>query len=497
MNNILLISFYNQKSLGLRYLENALTAHGYNVKTVFFKKFNSVSPQEAADEEIEILKKLITEFKPILVGLSAMVSLYMETVERVNGCIKAAFGMPVVWGGVYATMFPELCMKKADFVIRGEGEEAIVELAGMIKSGKGDYSSVKNLAYHQEGRVMINELREFIVELDKYGVPAIGGNKCLIENKMVIEGDPQIRALSYELTASRGCPFACSYCCAINLRRIGAKKGRYVRFRDVDSVLEELRNAKAQMNNLKVIHFWDEIFCDDVEWIDQFVARYKKEINLPFEIWGHPLKCGDELVRKLRGAGLYKVVMGIQSGSPYIRKNIFNRPESQKDILDSSKVLSRNKVPQVIYDFMLRHPFETHDTIRETYELAARLEPPFQLQLHGLNFLPGTDIVQTALNEGVVSPEEMEQHMNASIQDQYKTYWQLETADEAIHFWYSLTYLTQFPLLRAKAQKLAKGEITSGSMKEAETLCKLGAKLEKLRYLYNKGMIVMKGTLGI
>ena len=494
MDNILLISFYNQKSLGLRYLENALIVHGYNVKTVFFKKFNSVNPQEADYRELELLKEIISELKPILIGLSAMVSLYMETVKKVNGFIKANFDIPVVWGGVYATMFPKECMVTADFVIRGEGEEAIVELAGIVKHGAGDYSAINNLVYHQDGHVVINELRELITELDKYGVPNIGGNKCLIEDKRVVEGDPQIKALSYELSASRGCPFACSYCCAINLRRLNAKKGKYVRFRDVDSVIMELVNAKAQIKNLKVIHFWDEIFCDDEEWIGQFVDSYKKEINLPFEIWGHPLKCGNDLIRKLRSAGLYKVVMGIQSGSPYIRKKIFNRPEPQKDILNSSKVLSRNKVPQVIYDFMLRHPFETHETIRETYELAAKLEPPFQLQLHGLNFLPGTDIVQTALDSGLVSPAEMERHMSASVKEQYKMYWQLETADEVINFWYNLTYLTQFPFLRARAEKLAAAKITAGCIKEAERLCKLGAGFEKIRYFYNKGVIVFKGT---
>jgi radical SAM superfamily enzyme YgiQ (UPF0313 family) len=495
MNNIMLISFYNQKSLGLRYLENALSAHGYNVKTIFFKKFNSVNPPEVADEEMTLLKNLIADFKPFVIGLSAMVSLYMETVEKVNSLIKANFDIPVVWGGVYATMFPESCAQKADFVIRGEGEEAMVELAGIIKSGAGGYSAVKNLVYRRNGLIVMNEIRDLIVELDKYGVPSVGGDKCLIEGRAVTDGDPQLRALSYELTASRGCPFACSYCCAINLRRLSANKGRYVRFREVDSVMEELLCAKAKIKNLKVIHFWDEIFCDDDAWVDRFTERYKKEIGLPFEIWGHPLKCDDDLIRKLKAAGLYKVVMGIQSGSPYIRKEIFNRPESQEDILNSGEVLSRNKVPQVIYDFMLRHPFETRETIKETYELAAKLARPFQLQLHGLNFLPGTDIVQKALDMGVVSPDDMRRQMNASIKEQYKMYWELETADEEINFWYNLTYLTQFPVLRGKAGRLAEGGAIPENIETAKKLCKIGPTLERLRYYYKKGMIVVKGSI--
>lgn len=495
--NILLISFYNPKSLGLRYLENALIEHGYNVKVVFFKKFNSVNPQKATDEEMALLKSLIAEFKPMAVGLSVMASLYLETVEKVNDCIKANFDIPVVWGGVYATMFPERCMGFADFVVLSEGEEVIVELADAIQKG-GDYSGIRNLVYRHDGQLVVNELRDLTEDLDKYGIPVIGrDNKYLIENNALTQGDPQVKALNYEIGASRGCPFACSYCCSINLSRINKGKGRYVRFRDVDKVIEELLNAKANIKNLKVVHFWDEIFSDDEEWVDKFVDRYKKEINLPFEIWGHPLKSGEGLISKLKSAGLYKVVMGIQSGSPYIRKEIFNRPEKQEDIINASKTLAKCKVPQVVYDFMLRHPFETHDTIRETYELAMELEQPFELQMHGLNFLPGTDIVQKALDMKLVAPEEMERFMHAPLEEQYTMHWKRESGDEVMNFWYNLIYLTQFPMLRDKAQKLAAGEVNEASMKKAEQLRKTGERLTKLRYLYKKGIIVIKGTFNM
>ncbi|MCL1998057.1 MAG: B12-binding domain-containing radical SAM protein [Turicibacter sp.] len=495
MDNVLLVSFYNQKSLGLRYLENVLEHHGYHVKTLFFKKFNSIRPKEVTDRELELLRKLIAELNPLFVGLSAMVSHYLEVVDKVSDFIRENFSTPVVWGGVYATMFPERCAARCDFVVRGEGEEAIVELANAIKDGKGNFADIKNLTYHENGQVVQNEMRKLITELDKYGVPSIGGDKCMIEDDTIIVGDPQLTALSYEMAASRGCPFACTYCCSINISRITAKGGKYVRFREVDDVMTELINAKAKVKNLKVVHFWDEIFCDDEEWVDRFIARYKKEIGLPFEIWGHPLKCGDDLIRKLRQAGLYKVVMGIQSGSPYIRKEIFRRPESQEAIIEASRVLSRNKVPQVIYDFMLRHPFESRETIQETFRLTTELAGPFQLQLHGLSFLPGSDIIQIALKKNVISQEELDRQMNASLQEQYDSHWEFENADEVINFWYNLTYLSQFKWLKKRAKKLADGEINAAAIRKTEKLCKIGRKLAKFIYLYHKGIIAIKGTL--
>jgi len=493
---VLLISFYNQKSLGLRYLENALEANGFGVEIVYFKRFNSVNPQPASEAELALLGGLIRRFSPVFVGLSVMTSLYLETVETVNAYIKANFGVPVVWGGVFPSMFAERCLGFADYVLRGEGETPVVGLARAFSNG-GDPRGINNLCYKENGEPVLNDLNDLCTDLDGYGVPTIGKtNKRLIDCGELTEGDPLVNALSYELGASRGCPFACSYCCSINLSRLNRGKGKFVRFREVDRVIEELKNAKANMKRLKVVHFWDEVFCDDEGWIDAFAERYKKEIGLPFEIWGHPLKTSEELIRKLKSAGLYKVVMGIQSGSPYIRKEIFNRPEKQEDILRASGILRKCGVPQVVYDFMLRHPFETVETIRETYELAEALDRPFELQLHGLYFLPGTDIVNKALDMGLVTPEDMERIMYAPISEQYKNWWKSDDKkDDEINFWYSLIFLTQFNLYKRKRRAIAARGMTPENLRKLKALVGRGEKLAKLRYYYRKGMIVAKGTL--
>ena len=497
-NKIVLVSFYNPKSLGLRYIENALTQNGYAVTVVFFKTFNSVNPKRASRQELDAFSSLIKKENPIAIGLSVMASVYLTTVQLLNQELRNSFDIPIVWGGVHPTMFPKECMEYADFVVQGEGEEAWIELADTIQNKKNNHADIKNLTFRRGDEIISNDLRPLLTDLDLFGVPTIGGNnKYLIEDDAISQGDPQLKAFSYELSASRGCPFTCTYCCSINLNRIHSRKGRYVRFREVDRVMEELLNAKAKMKNLKVIHFWDEIFCDNEDWIDVFVKRYKKEINLPFEIWGHPLKTNDALISKLQKAGLYKVVMGIQSGSSYIRRDIFNRPEKQEDIIRASQTLSNHKVPQVIYDFMLRHPFETHQTIKETYDLCMSLAMPFELQLHGLNFLPGTDIVQKAIDMKLVSPEDMDKLMNAPLEEQYNMHWKTENNDPVLNYWYKLIYLTQFSALRQKTVRLAKDPQSAKNIAEVDRLCKIGRLLAKARYFYQKGTIVMRGTIRI
>lgn len=492
---ILLIGFYNEKALGVRYLANYLKKHGYILHILFFKKFNSIKPSKVSSKELDLLEELIKKIEPSYIGLSVMSSLYLETIFLVNDRIKEKFNIPIIWGGVYPTLFPERALKYCNFVIRGEAEDAFVELLNKLEENN-DLSDIKNLAFiNESGEIIINEVRPLIQDLDIIGYPEIGGeNKYFISNNTLKKGDPQLKSLGYELTASRGCPFACSYCSSINIKRLYLNKGRFIRFRSVDSVMKELNEAKGKIKNLKFVHFWDEIFPDEEEWIEEFKERYKKEIGLPFKIWGHPLKIKKRVIKNLVEAGLYQIVVGIQSGSLRVRKEIFRRTETQEQIIKSSKILSECKVPRVIYDFMLKHPFETVEDLKETYKLCLKLEPPFELQLHGLNFLPGTDIVEMAIERGFFTKEELEKIMYSSIQEQYDMYWGSAAEKRATEnsVWVSLIYLTQFPSLKPFIKKLSK-EVEKGNKENLVVLLqKIMKQISRFKNLTLKAKLVIK-----
>ena len=454
--HVLLISFYNQASLGLRYLENACKRAGIDVKLVFFKTITYANPAPCTETELELLRNYMAETKPDVVGLSLMSSICIQTVKTVNAMIKKQFDIPVVWGGTYPTMFPEDSLEHADFVIRGEGEEALVELCDALMNGK-PYERILNLAYRKDGQAVVNEIRPLCGNLDVLGYPVLdNGNKTLIDGEKSIPGDPRMRGKYYELAASRGCPFGCSFCCAIALKRLYRGKGSFLRFRSVDSVINELREAKQKMSDLKKIRFWDEVFSDDPSWVDSFVRHYREEINIPFEIWCHPLKIDKELIEKLRSAGLDAVVMGIQSGSDRIRKDIFHRGESREAIIRASEIFTQCKIPSVSYDFMLQHPFETHDDIRESYLLCLKLKGKFTLQMHGLMFFPGSDIAAMALERGLFTSDEMEKLMYGTYKEQFDAYHKYENHDEISTFWHQLIFMTQIPHLRPVTRLLSK-----------------------------------------
>lgn len=97
-------------------------------------------------------------------------------------------------------------------------------------------------------------------------------------------------------------------------------------------------------------------------------------------------------------------------------------PRDAGKILEASAVLAGCRVPQVTYDLMLRHPFETEEDIRQTFELCTELRRPFELQLHGLYFLPGTDIIKIAEKHGMPVPIPGS-GPDGSIKTAFRAYW--------------------------------------------------------------------------
>lgn len=446
---VILLAFYNTKALGVRYLERALERAGYQVQLIFYKEFNSRAPAPTSQKELDLLCQEIRRKRPLFIGLSVMSSMYLETVDRVMEALRARCGeIPLVCGGAFASLFPSYFLKQgAEYVIRGDGEIPLVRLADRLRVGEGG-EDIPSLCCRREGEDRINPIGEIRKDIDGYGTPVVDSkDACFIDGDRLRRGDPQRKTLRYEVIASRGCPFTCSYCSCAPLHRLMPRGIPAVRTRSVESVMEELRAAKAACPRMMMVHFYDEIFPNLPGWVEEFTKAYRREIGLPFAIWSHPKAAKKEVLAQLTEAGLTEVIMGIQSGSDRVRREVFHRFETREDILRAAACFQEAGVPWVSYDFMLQHPFETIEDLKETYFLVKDLPGDYILQLHGLNFLPGTDIVPLAVEQGLFTQEELDAIMFAPMEQQFGAYWKQETSQES-QLWYILTALWQWPQLR-------------------------------------------------
>jgi radical SAM superfamily enzyme YgiQ (UPF0313 family) len=82
--------------------------------------------------------------------------------------------------------------------------------------------------------------------------------------------------------ASRGCPYRCTFCFNnffAELPEDKKTKGKYVRLRSVEHVMDELIEAKNRYKNIRYMDFQDDVFTTSKEWLQEFLPRYKKEID--------------------------------------------------------------------------------------------------------------------------------------------------------------------------------------------------------------------------
>ncbi len=450
--HVCLLTLYLHESLGVRQLCSVLEQHGHQCSIIFFKEFRWGQFSHVKPEEEQILLDLLRDLSPQLVGLNLTSSFVADLAYDLAEKIRAAIGVPVILGGAHASACPEECLEHADLVCLGEGEEAILDLAQAIASG-GPTDSIPNIWAKVNGEIRRNDVRPLEQNLDRYPPIAYGpAGSYFIEEGVLQRLDPATLLHMYHTTASRmACPFNCTFCGSVWLRRgLYAGKGPVRRYRSIGAILEEIKQALPRNPRVELIQFWDEIFAVGAPkgWLDDFCARYPKEIGIPFGIWQHGATVTDELIGRLKEVGLTNVVIGIESGSPRVRKEVLGRRETNEQILQAAEILHRHGI-QTGYDFILDVPWLTEENCRGTFELVMQLPRPFAIGLHSLSFLPRTEIADRALAEGVITSKQIGR-ADRALADRFELhYWKyrLETGDRRAAFWHSMIYLAGMPFI--------------------------------------------------
>ncbi|MBI5688026.1 MAG: B12-binding domain-containing radical SAM protein [Verrucomicrobia bacterium] len=311
---------------------------------------------------------------------------------------------PIVWGGMHPTLYPEDCAPHADLVCRGEGEGFMIELAERVAASR-PFTDIANGAYSDNGQLRINEPRVLISELDSLPFPDFAQ-----EDEYVVTGNGEVlpnlkmrQSPSILFSGSRGCLYNCHYCSNSQLRAIYRDKGRYARKMTVPKFIAAAKECRKTFPSATYIYFTDEdFFARPIEEIREFAAVYPKEVGMPFECMVSPRQVTDEKMELMVKAGMWRVDVGVESGSDEIKRRIFNRPVDNETVLRAATAISKHPRVVAYYFFIIGNPYEQRADLLGTLGMMKSLPPPSFIRAYSLVFIPGTKLFERACNDGII-----------------------------------------------------------------------------------------------
>lgn len=335
-------------------------------------------------EEIEAK---LREKRYDLYGITGTTSIISNS-YRIAGAVKAAQpGAKVVLGGVHVTALPEEALGKdgVDFVIRGEGEQALLELA---KGRSPD--EIAGLSYKKDGAAVHVGAPGVMPDLDALPFPAFH-KVDLKKYRPALNSYRRLPAIN--MMTTRGCPGKCTFCNSANIP---------LRRRSADNIFEEMKML-SEKYGIKEISFYDDTFTVFHENINRLCdLLVSGGIDLTWSCFARVDTVTLPLLKKMKAAGCHQVMFGIESASPEILKNIRKNIQLEKN-REAVKMVKEAGIT-VRCAFMLGNPGETERTVDETIKYSLELDPDIALYNITTPY-PGTEMFQWAKDHGYLLSE--------------------------------------------------------------------------------------------
>lgn len=367
---------------GILSIAAVLESHGHLVKIV-----DADSRRGMALDE---LKQTVIDFDPHVIGMTVY-SIGRDMAVQTAEHIKSYFSAPVVAGGPHIMTFPEdlAPFDCFDILAYGEGEYTMLDIVSHY-SGEKELNNIEGILYKKDGEIVQTSHRTLIEDLDTLPYPAfhlLDGLSDYAPMQLLYKRLPVLTLIS-----GRGCPYGCIFCNSI--------WGKKVRMNSPSYIMGLVKKMITDFG-IREIMFYEDTFCIKKERIDKLCDMLIEEgLDVIWSCSANVKTLDKPLLEKMKQAGCWLISMGIESGNDevlnFIRKPV--RVEQAKSICqwaDEAGLKIRGF-------FILGHPIDTKETIRQTIDFAKSL-PLFTINLTILQLLPGSKVREIAHDYGEVN----------------------------------------------------------------------------------------------
>lgn len=366
MAKILLFVIEDSFGPGIRCLASYLEEHGHTPRLVFIGR-NALSffkkiPEEIdidttykntflgfnlfnfliAKEEVPLLPDSFLNFckkeNPDIIGFSTR---FIE--KRFEGFFEdLRWTLPntlIIAGGHGPSVHTEEFLNmNLDCVIRGEGEEALLDLANAIDKGE-NYHNISNLAFKDSNGNIIKNRMNDPLDLSALPTPYRNNDNIFhVKDNIVYSGFfKDYNIYNNGLLAGRGCIGTCSYCAASLWREIYIAQGSIApkfRRRTNAQIVEEALQMKQ--DGADGLVFVDDYFVRPYPEMLALLNEFQEKVKLPY--YAHfsveQFKQHPDLFQKAIDSGLTTLLLAQQTADEKFALEIFNRKNDNSAILE-------------------------------------------------------------------------------------------------------------------------------------------------------------------
>lgn len=314
------------------------------------------------------LRARLAELQPDLVGVTAITPAIYEAEEVLKIASEVVPEAVRLLGGIHATFMYRQVLTEApwiDVIVRGEGEEIMVNLAEAVRDGRwpADKRKIKGLAFRDGEEIVATQAASTVKNLD-----GIKPDWSILEWEKYIYIPLGVRVAIPNM--ARGCPFTCSFCSQW-------KFWRDYRVRDPKKVADEiedlvtnhgvgffiLADEEPTINKKKFVEFCQELIDRGLN------KRVKWGINTRVtDIWRDR-----DLLKFYREAGLVHISLGTEAAAQ-LKLDLFNKETTVAQNKEAIRLLREADIFTEA-QFIVGLDNETPETLEETYRMAWDWQP--------------------------------------------------------------------------------------------------------------------------
>jgi radical SAM superfamily enzyme YgiQ (UPF0313 family) len=323
-------------------------------------------------DDLSLINFLKT-FNPDIVGMTCYTSLVIKDIKHVSKIVKENSNAKVIVGGVHATLEPKslLDFPSIDIVVRGEGEETLLEICNLLDKKKSNDKSLLKLK-----NVNYNLLR-----------PLLDLNTVPVPDYSLLDVKKYPVATFY---SSRGCPGKCKFC---------YNQGRQLRYYNTKKFIETLSNV-FEKYHIREFTIADDNFANlskRSEEICNFLSKY----NSIFHIFLRVDMTQDKIMKNLKKAGCWAIQFGFESGNQRVLDFIGKGVSVQQNI----NAIQQCKKHHIFVDgsFMIGLPTETMSEVKDTVNFIKTYKPD-AVDIKIFKPYPSTELYNFSVQNNLMAP---------------------------------------------------------------------------------------------